>query len=236
MKKISVILLLLLLVLPLFLSLAKSQNPIAGMPAGLGPDSALGNALNPDNTDNLQASAEGNLSYLQKEWKKILLKNKVVQTLDIFCKKIDIVFVVLFSQHYELSIKLLLIIVFWIWLASRVGVLLTKAAGFRDVLSWVFGILASIIAAQLQIIRIIVEAVIWLVAEQKEWWIKIIICAVIAFVMIIAHFAIKLAAKRKEEQRKKEAEDQARAAQQETVAFTKGLKEGIKAATTPSDN
>jgi hypothetical protein len=52
--------------------------------------------------------------YLSEQWKEILLKSEFISGLDAFLSKINIVFVVVLGQNYELSMLFFFSIIFWI--------------------------------------------------------------------------------------------------------------------------
>ncbi len=146
---------------------------------------------------------EGKWDYLGKEWKKILLKNKFVSSIDSFLTKISIVFVVLFGEAYSLSLTLLLVIVLWFYFFFKFSEIFTDYASFSSSTAIVIGVALTIILAQLQILRKIIEFFGWLIFTQEaNIWRFFIILGIfvgLIFIYYLTSYFGDIRKKRKEE-------------------------------------
>jgi len=156
-----------------------AQDEVPGLPTQLqDPEETIQQAKN---------KTLSSYEYLSKEWQTILLKNKVISVLDSFFRKINIVFRILFGQDYDLSIKLLLVILLWIWIASRIGEAIAKTSNLGEVVPWVIGILSSVVLAQIQVLRYIIEGAIRLLFLPENWFVRLIIFIILALVVGFMH-------------------------------------------------
>lgn len=110
---------------------------------------------------------EGKWDYLGKEWKEILLKNKFVSAIDGFFTKISFVFRFLFGEAYTLSLTLLLVIILWFYFFFKFSEIFTDYSSFSSTTAMVIGAAFTIILAQIQILRKIIEFFGWLVFSQE---------------------------------------------------------------------
>lgn len=130
---------------------------------------------------------EDKWDYLSKEWKNILLKNKIVSVIDSFCKKINFVFVALFGEGYDLSLTLFFIIILWFYFFFKLSEILTDYSTFSSAVAAVIGFGLVLILAQLKVLRQIVELFGWFVFSQEAWWLRLIIFIVIVFILIFLY-------------------------------------------------
>ena len=110
---------------------------------------------------------EGKWDYLGKEWKEILLKNKFVSFVDNCFKKISFVFTFLFGEPYSLSLTLLLVIILWFYFFFKFSEIFTDYSSFSPTTAMVIGFAFTIILAQFQILRKVIEFFGWLVFSQE---------------------------------------------------------------------
>lgn len=144
MKKIGVLFILLLLVFNIIILasvLAEDEyTDIPGIPAGLSPEK-IEDATN---------KSVAKWQYLQKEWKSIILKNKVVSSIDGFFTKISIVFSILFGMPYSMTFTMFVTIVLWfvfVLLAARI--IQWKAKIKANLGPLIIGILLALILAHI---------------------------------------------------------------------------------------
>ncbi len=146
--------------------------------------------------------------YLGEEWKKILLENRFVSAMDSFLKKIDIVFVVLFGEHYSLSLVLLSIILLWFYLFLKMSEILTDYSSFSSTTSMVIGFVLTIILAQFKILRAIIEFFAWLIfwKESNVWRFVILFIIVVGMIGIyyLSSYMGEIHKKKKEEEEKQQ--------------------------------
>ena len=110
---------------------------------------------------------EGKWEYLGKEWKEILLKKKFVSTVDGFFTKISLVFKILFGEHYSLSFVLFFVVLLWAYFFFKFREIFTDYSSFSSLTATVIGFGFTIILAQFQILRKIIEFFGWLVFTQE---------------------------------------------------------------------
>lgn len=190
MKKSFAILFLCLLVLPLFLNLAASQD--TGLPSG----------LNPEQIQNTTGRISAEWDYLGKEWKNILLNNPTVKAVDSFLTKIDGVFFVLFGIHYSLSPALFITIFLWIFFLIAFFGIFKNYASFKKEISLIISFLLVITMSHIKLIELQVNFLMSLLFSNKPWWVRLIfLVVIIAFIGIILilekTFGKQIAANRK---------------------------------------
>jgi len=125
--------------------------------------------------------------YIGEELKERLLKNKFVSIVDSFLQKINFVFVVLFGENYVFSLTLFFIVILWFYFFFKISEILTDYSSFSSFVATVIGLGLTIIMSQLKFFRKMVEFFGWLAFSQEAWWWRIIIFAVIVFVLIFLY-------------------------------------------------
>ncbi len=69
-----------------------------------------------DNVDKVKELAQDDKwNFIGSQWKEFLLKNKVISEVNSLFTNIDIVFVVLFSLHWAISIEMLFVFMMWLF-------------------------------------------------------------------------------------------------------------------------
>jgi len=185
-KKVFVIFLLGLFILPLILNFISSQNESLNI---FGITSESGVKL----TEKWE--------YLGTEWKNILMNNIVVKAIDSFFQKLNVVFLVVFGVEYSLSVAFFLTVVLWVLLFLTFHNILGNAI-FSKLVSSVISFALVILIAQTKLFRFPVNWIIGLFFGEKPWWLKLIIgvviFAIIAIIFIlIKNFGKQLAANKK---------------------------------------
>jgi hypothetical protein len=201
MKKIIFILALGLLILPLMFNFANAEDIL---------ESGVSDALNPEQIMNTSAQLSSQWDYLSKEWKTILLGNVFVKGLDSFFQDINIVFLVLFANDYSLSLTLLLIILTWIYCLVVLSGALGDFSLFSKGVSFIISLGLVIVMAQMKIIEQPAKFVIWFIAGDKPWWMKLIIGLVVLTVLVVIAILIKKFGFHYKENKKKMEEEIAR--------------------------
>lgn len=203
MKKIGVLFVFLFLVL-IFLQVysVKAQDIEESLE---GAEEQLEESL--EDAEDIKENIEGKKwDYLGEEWKKILLENKFVSTIDSFLKKIDIVFVILFGEHYSLSLILLSIIFLWFYLFFKISEILTDYSTFTSTTSTVIGFCLTIVFAQFKILKTIIEFFAWLIfwKESNIWRFVIMLLIFLGMIGLyyLSSYLGEIHKKKKEEEEK----------------------------------
>lgn len=123
--------------------------------------------------------------YLGKEWKNILLKNKLVSAIDSFFTKISIVFTILFGQPYSLSLFLFVIIVIWFVFLYNFIIFFKYYSSFSEPVSYILALLLTIIIAQLKTFEKITNGLFWLAFGEKPWFFSVLIWLIIITVIVL---------------------------------------------------
>ncbi len=185
-KKIYVVFILTLLLLPLILNFVASQN-ISTDIFGITPDSGV--------------KLTEKWDYLGKEWKNMLLANPIVKGIDSFFQKINFVFLFLFGIEYSLSLALFLTIFLWLYLFFTFFNILSNSL-FSKGVSLIISLGFAILIAQIKLFQMPVNFIIGLFFGEQTWWMKLItgvgilILLVVVFVLI-KKFGKQLAANKK---------------------------------------
>jgi len=171
-----------------------SAEDIPGMPS----------ELNPEQLEETVGSLSEKWEYLAREWKNILLGNSVVKAIDSFLQKINIVFVVLFAKDYSMSLALLLIIFFWVFLLFKFNRILRDFTAFPKSIAIVISLCLVIILAQFKLLEKLASFVILIVFGEKPWWLSLLIGLLILMGVVFAGvFISKFGAQIAENRRKR---------------------------------
>lgn len=130
--------------------------------------------------------------YLSEQWKELLLNNSMISKADAFLKKIDGVFFVLFGQHYELSLALFFIVLFWIFFFLLYGNILFQFSSFGKLTSYAVAFLLSVITAQLTLYRIMSEFLFKAIFFKEGMWRWIGFALFFVFYIFILAFLNKI--------------------------------------------
>jgi hypothetical protein len=169
-----------------------------------------------------EAIEDENLDYLSERWQGFLLKNRFISFLDSFFQDLNIVFVVLFSRSYSLSVVMFFVSLLWIFtLFSLLGY-----AGFlkEDWMRWLSALAGTIVLAQTQLFNFVAEGAFKVMFYKSStlWTFLsffLIIVAIVIYYFINKIFADQIKAGR--EKMEKE-ELKSRVARQES--FSQGVK------------
>jgi len=145
-KKVFVIFLLGLLIL---VNIASAQTP-------KDVERAIKNNTVVEGVQEIQKTVEEERwNYISERWKEVLLKNKFISFIDNFFRKVNIVFVVLFGQSYDLSIILFFIFILWIFFTLNFWNVIGNFTPLSKNTSIVVAIVLSILLAQLNFLNLI---------------------------------------------------------------------------------
>ena len=222
MKKAGILIIIsLLFISPLILQIALAQDIAPGLPEEL--------QQSPEElAEELKEKGETKWDYLSEQWQNIMLKNRFISALDSFFSKISIVFYFLFGQPYALSLTLLIVIILWIYFFFKFAEMFKNIALFSPGVSYLIGFGITVIVAQLQILRKIVEWFGWFIfTKDATWWrtlaVGIIVLSLI-LIYVLTTFLGKMV-KEKREKLEKEKEKIERGVLHKTVEeIEKGLK------------
>ena len=147
--------------------------------------------------------------YLGREWKTILLKNKIVLTIDKICTKISFLFLILFAMPYEMSMILFGVMVLWLfaWAIIFDGIKYSGIVNKGSAL--ILSVLAVIALAHIGLFEGIVVFLIRFISLPESAWARAILFFGIIFMMIFfkkfsEFFGKYLKAKREKDAKKLE--------------------------------
>jgi len=162
-----------------------------------------------DVEEEIEDIREGKWDYLGKEWKEILLKNKFVSTVDTFFAKISIVFVILFGEPYSLSLTLLFVIMLWFYFFFKFSEIFVDFSSFSSTTAIVIGGALTIILAQFNILRKIIEFFGWLVfSQESNIWRFLIMLGIFLVLIGSYYFSSYLGDKFKKNKEKREKKEE----------------------------
>ncbi len=197
-------------------NLTKAQETPPGLPPQLGQDPE-------ELIEGVKNKTETEWQYLSKEWPKIFLKNELISAADTFFTKISIVFRILFGQPYSFSITLLAIIILWLFIVLKSGDIINSWGLVKGWSAYLIGAALAIILAQIQVLKMIINFLGWLVFAKKGtlWNISMILVIILIFVLLYYLFSILSKYLKEREKKKREKETETR--QKALEKFTKGL-------------
>lgn len=165
--------------------------------------------------------------YLKQEWQKILKENKVVAAIDSFCTKYSIFFRIVFGMPYSLSLTLVFVIVLWLFIALTISDITRKGLGFLEGLSYILGIVAAVVLAQLQILRRFSAFLVELIISREAFWARFIVFMIIIAILILLYYFKGGLSQALEQRRKKLKEEETEQKQKEIKKFTENLEKGV---------
>ncbi len=144
--------------------------------------------------------------YLGRQWKELLLKNKLISSVDGFFRKINFVFVVLFSRYYGFSMELFFVFLMWIFtFISLPKYFVWLKVGWQKLLA---GFAGTLILAHIQVFNYLASGAFKLIFYKKSGVWVTIIYIVIFFAIIFYYFLNRyFAGMLKKSQEKKEKEE-----------------------------
>ncbi len=216
-KKILIIFSILILSIFLISNLNSVKAETApGLPSGLDKDPE-------ELKEELKNKTQTKWDYLSNEWIKILKDKPLIKQIDSFFEKISILFRILFGMPYSFSITLLGIFFLWVFLALETGEIINKSGLIKGWSAYAGGFLFSILLAQLQILKIIVNFLGWLLFLEKPWYWDLSVILIIILAFVLLYFSSKTLSTYLEKRRKQKAEKETESNQKKIKKFTKGL-------------
>lgn len=187
--------------------------------------------------ENLPEEAQTKWEYLQKEWKTILTKNKIVNATNNFMsKKVpDTTFRILFGINWDVEYIPTILGVVILWLFFFVAATNFLKAGFSSVtiqeipgfVIYIASLLFMIVLAQLNIFY---NLIVWLgrlIFKQENFWIRFIYFLIIVFILVILAKFSNTTSKVAEESKKKRKEEAKDEKIEKANKFVKGVNEGF---------
>lgn len=226
-KKSLVVVLIIFLILNLFIiSYISAPEEVPGLPDTPGSDTIQDIAQDPDA---FKEGIETKWEYLGKEWRTILLKNKVVSGIDNFLTKISIVFKILFGQPYSLSVALFFVIVLWVIVAKGATGIVKAIFSFMN--PWLIrlsGVLIAIALAQSGALAAFIDFIGALIFKQENKWLRAGLILVGLFMLFIVYQVEVIIANAIKESKKEQKQKEAETAGEKIKKFSKNLEKGYK--------
>ncbi len=125
--------------------------------------------------------------YLSEQWKELLLKSKVISSVDSFFKKINFIFFLLLGRNYELSLTLFFSLILWIFFFISIGKIMYTFSAFSPKVSYIIAFLFAVILGHVKVYDGI-SLVIFKIIFYKEgiWgWAFFFIFLVVYFVFLV---------------------------------------------------
>jgi hypothetical protein len=152
-----------------------------------------------EGVEKIEEGAEkyGKWDYLGPEIQRLVMENKQINYVfneqDGLLSKIDIVFVVLFGEHYKFSLGFLIVIILWFWFFAQLSGILKDFSMFSSGTSIILGLGLTIVFAQTSLFSLIVQGLGWLVVSPDAWWVRtLIFIGIVAFFTLFAKIRFEL--------------------------------------------
>lgn len=210
-----------LILLPIFLKLVAAQD----VPYG----------LSPEEFERRQQELEGlrnqtKWQLLGERWKESLLKNPVINQINGFFERpyVSIIFRVLFGMPWSISITLVFVMALWFLVFVNVGNIISGYSTFSTRVSYAISLLITIIIAQIQVLRVIVEFVGNLIYSREAWWARTILIFVVILILIALQILSKYFGVYLQQMKESKEKETARVAGKKVEKFQKGFEEGEK--------
>lgn len=157
------------------------------------------------NKDKIPTSAEEiKQLYLKTQWTEFILKNKYLGPVHLFFEKNSWAFSILFAHPYEFSLNLFCIIVIWFLLLTQIAKMVEASGIVKGGAAFSIGFLITIALAQVRVISLFVNFLLWILFKQENWWIRMIfIVFFVGVILIEDRFARMFAKALKEQQERK---------------------------------
>lgn len=130
--------------------------------------------------------------YLKKNWGELIAKNRVIGPIHNFFTAISPVFRVLFGMPYSLSLILLVVVLLWIYVVTKVDSALHAAGFMSRPVQIVTAVATGILLAQIRIFQFIAVWVEGIIVSQELWWMRLILIVVVVVVAFIIHYMAQM--------------------------------------------
>ena len=214
--------------------LISSQSPIGSIPGG----KYLGNVSEetglPESFDKFRAAA-GNLSdeelrkqYLEMEFKKIILQNPIVKSIDSWCTANTLLFRIIFGSNYSLTLTFLFIVVLWFVFFLKLPDIIKEGFNVNIIVSFLLAIPLTIIIANLQIFWLISNIFVKIILLNENTWIRSLLFLFVIIIIIFIYYLEDSTSKYLREQKKKKKEENTELNKKELDEYTKGIRKYSK--------
>lgn len=125
--------------------------------------------------------------FIGERWKEILLKNKFISLMDKTFRQLNFLFFFLFGQDYEFSLKLLFIVMIWIFFWIMFYKVIGDFSTFSEPIAFIIGTLLTIVLAQLKTYVFLSNLVFKIIFfKEGAWgWTSLLLFFVIYFIILI---------------------------------------------------
>lgn len=167
--------------------------------------------------------------YLSQQWTQLLSRMPYIGPVNSFFVANPLIFQILFNTTYSFSGAFLVTFIFWlivVWFVYTASKAFVK--GF--ILPLIIGIGLAIVLAQIGIINILVQFVLYVLNNNAAWWMRVIIWLIIFFIVIILYYVDHLIVRDIKKLRINKENAEREQKQKENSAYIEGLKEGQKEA------
>ena len=186
-------------------------------------DDPLGIGISPDKIPQTPEDAANiSLTYLQKEWTKIVANNKYIGPIHNFFLNHQTIFIVLFNEKYEFSLTFILIFALWIFFALIFGRMINAFGLLKMGLGWVAGVLCAVILSQIGLIKIITTSTLTLIYAKDLWWMRALLWTVLVIVLILVFYLDQVVSQAIEQSKKKSEEKVMKEGVEEVKQIKKG--------------
>ncbi len=181
-----------------------------------------------DTTTKLKEFTEKNKwEFLGEQWKEFLLKNAFIAGVDSFFKKIDIAFVIILAESYDLSIKFFIIFLMWLFVLLISFFLIKDFLFFKKGTGFLISLGIVVVFGHIGVYSIFSDLILNLLFYKEGiWrWISWFIF-IIMYIFIILY--IKTIVRGMGEGHKKKLEQNKQESLEEKVAKTSAYVEGMR--------
>ncbi len=165
-------------------------------------------------------------SYLKQEWGKMLDKIPVIKSLHNFFTKISILFQILFGEPYSASFGLLFVIMMWLLFMAVIANIIEAQFGFSGMLSFLLGIGAAIIFAQIRFFRMILNTVDKIINSFESIWVRSVVWVIIVLILVLFYYLGRYLGKYLEASRIMKSQERAGMSEKKLGKFVKGIEKG----------
>ncbi len=212
-KKVQLVLILGMLLLPFWVSAQSLPDPQKVL------EDKLGTRLS-DIPQTPEAIAN---QYLTQEWGNIIIKNKFLGPVHTAFTNNPLIFNILFAQPYTLSLTFFCLVILWLLIIGTSTDIISSGIGLKKGVSWLLAGLFAIILAQVGILKVVVTFVLDIILSQADWWIRLLFFIIAGAALLVYWYASKAIAKslKASKERKKSAEQDEKI--KELEAFEQGV-------------
>ncbi len=183
--------------------------------------------LTEENIKNQTNNTLAQFQYLSQEWKKILLEKPIIASTDSFLRKIDLFFLVLFGQSYDLTFAFFLLFILWLIVFLKAEETL-EYIGLPKLYSYLGGLGIAMILAQIGLLRLIITGLVYILYSSDSTFRKVIFFVVIFLVLVLIYVTWSVINKKMKERKKKKLEEKAEKKEKKLIKITEAVEEGME--------